>query len=147
MKAVKNVAAKKGDMVSVHYTGKLDDGAQFDTSIGEQPIEFCIGYGQVIPGFENAVIGLKPGESTTVRIPVEQAYGHRDERMILQAERTDFPDDLEPKLGQALQLQMDNGAMQTATVVEIDGSKITLDANHPLAGKCLTFELKLIEII
>ena len=139
--------AKKGDRVRVHYTGKLDDGTVFDSSVDREPLEFVLGEGEVITGFENAVLGLKVGEKTTVTIGPEDAYGHRMEELILDVERERFPEDYVPEEGQQIQISQEGGHDVLATVVKFDENIITLDANHPLAGENLTFEVELVEIL
>jgi peptidylprolyl isomerase len=140
------VQAKTGDTVKVHYTGKLDDGTVFDTSADREPLEFTIGQGQLIPDFEQAVIGMNPDESKTVQIPCENAYGpHREERLMV-VDRSRFPEGLEPSIDQQLQVRHPNGQESVVKVVDITDAKVTLDANHPLAGKALTFDIRLTEI-
>ncbi|HID72290.1 MAG TPA: peptidylprolyl isomerase [Thermoplasmata archaeon] len=139
--------AKDGDTVRVHYTGKLEDGSVFDTSRGGEPLEFTIGAGQIIPGFEKAIIGMEPGNSKTIKIPSEEAYGPRREDMMVVVEKSQFPEDIKPVVGQELQIRQGDGLAIPVTVVEVTESKVTLDANHPLAGKDLTFDIELIEIL
>ena len=139
--------AKNGDMVKVHYTGKLDDGTVFDTSADREPLQFTIGEGQLITDFEQAVVGMAPGESKTVHIIAENAYGPHQEEMVMVVDRAEFPPDLEPKLDQRLQVHQSNGQVFAVTVTDVTESKVTLDANHPLAGKDLTFDLELAEIV
>ncbi len=137
--------AQNGDTVRVHYTGTLDDGTVFDSSKGREPIEFTVGSGQVIAGFEEAVSGMGVGEAKTVTIPAAQAYGERREELLLQVERSQFPADVEPQVGQ--QFQMSQGEQNfVVNVAEVAGDRITLDANHPLAGRDLTFELELVDV-
>jgi len=138
--------AKQNDTVRVHYTGKLDDGSVFDSSLEREPIEFTIGEGHVIPGFEQAVVGMNLGETKTVRIQSDDAYGPYREDMVLTVERSQFPSDIEPAVGQALQVQQSNGEPFVVTVSEVSEASVKLDANHPLAGKDLTFEIQLVEI-
>ncbi len=138
--------AKKGDTVKVHYTGKLDDESVFDTSREREPLEFTLGEQQVIPGFEEAVEGMKLGETRTVKIPAEQAYGPHHEDMVVEVPREVFPADIEPKVGQFLQVRQADGQMFDVVVVAVSEDTVTLDANHPLAGKDLTFEIELVEI-
>lgn len=139
-------AAKAGDTVRVHYTGRLEDGEVFDSSQGRQPIEFQLGSGQVIAGFESAVTGMEPGQSRTVTIPANEAYGpHRDENVV-SVPRTQFPDDIEPSVGQQLQMSQ-GGQVYRVTVTDVGDETVSLDANHPLAGRDLTFELELVEIV
>ncbi len=139
--------AKQGDTVRVHYTGMLDDGTVFDTSVNREPLQFTIGSGQVIPGFEEAVVGMNPGESRTATVPAGQAYGpHRDE-MVLLVDRDQFPPDIEPEVGQQLQVHQAEGAPIIVTVTDVTDQNVTLDANHPLAGKDLTFDISLVDIV
>jgi len=138
--------AKQGDTVKVNYTGKLQDGTVFDTSEGREPLEFTLGSGQLIPGFEEAVEGMEPGKSNTVNIPAEKAYGSRNENWVIEVGREEFPDDLEPAIGQQLQLRQENGQEIVVVVTDVADEKVTLDANHPLAGHDLTFEIQLLEI-
>lgn len=138
--------AKRGDNVKVHYTGSLADGSVFDSSEGSDPLEFALGSGQVIPGFEEAVEGMKVGESKTVVIPVDKAYGERNDEMVIQAPIDQVPADLEPEVGMRLEMGGPNGEVVRVVVAEITETHITLDANPPLAGKELTFKLDLVEV-
>ena len=138
--------AKDGNTVKVHYTGKLDDGTTFDTSVESEPLEFTIGAGQMIPGFEGAVRGMQVGQVKTVTIPAEEAYGSHNEDMVLVVERDKLPDNLNPVVGQQLQMQQENGNTAVVVVTDVSDTTITLDANHPLAGKALTFEIELVEM-
>jgi len=139
--------AKSGDTVRVHYTGKLDDGTVFGSSVGREPLEFTIGEGQIIPGFEQAVIGMNEGESKTVRVTADQAYGPRREEMMVEIDRSQVPAGLELEIGQMLQMQQPNGRMVRVIVANISETTVLLDANHPLAGKDLTFDIQLIQIV
>ena len=138
--------AKNGDKVTIHYIGKLDDGTVFDTSAGSDPLEFTLGEGMVIPGFENAVLGMAPGEVKTVTIAPEDGYGDYDEEMILEVEREAFPDDLELEVGLEVQSQDPSGQVVELKVLEFDDAMVKLDANHPLAGENLTFEIEVVSI-
>lgn len=138
--------AALGDTVQVHYTGKLDDGTVFDSSANREPLEFTLGGGQVIPGFETGVLGMAPDEEKTVTIPVAEAYGEARQELIAQFPRDQFPDDFVPEVGQQLQLRQPNGQPIMVCVADVADDTVTLDANHPLAGKALTFELKLVGI-
>jgi len=138
--------AKDGDTVKIHYTGTLEDGTTFDTSEGREPLEFTLGEGRVIPGFEKAVYGLQVGKSKTVTIPVEEAYGPYSDDLILVVEREELPADLEPEVGQQLQMQQTDGRTVVVIITDVSEDTITIDANHPLAGKDLTFEIELVEI-
>lgn len=137
--------ANNGSMVKVHYTGTLGDGSVFDSSLKREPLEFKLGCGQVIPGFEEAVLSMKVGETKTVTIPADRAYGQRHEELILVVEKAKIPAELNPELGDKLQMRQPQGAPVTVVVTEITEKTITLDANHALAGKDLTFELTLVE--
>jgi peptidylprolyl isomerase len=138
--------AKPGNTVHVHYTGRLDDGSVFDASEGRDPLAFTLGAGQVIEGFEQAVAGMGVGDSKTVRIPVDEAYGQRRADLVLEVPREQLPDDLEVDVGSRLEMQRPDGQGMPVTVVAKDDAGITLDANHPLAGQALTFELQLVAI-
>ncbi len=137
--------AKSGSMVKVHYTGTLADGSVFDSSLQREPLQFKLGCGQVIPGFEQAVLSMNVGETKTVTIPADQAYGQRRDDLILVVEKEKVPADLNPKVGDRLQIRQPNSAPVLVVVTDINEKAITLDANHALAGKDLTFELTLIE--
>ncbi len=139
------VATKKGDNIKVHYTGKLADGTVFDSSEGGEPLAFAIGSGQVIPGFDEGVVGMEVGESKTVHIPVEKAYGQRKDELVIQAPIEQVPPDLNPELGMRLEMGGANGEILRVVVAEITETYITLDANPPLAGKDLIFEIELVE--
>ncbi len=140
------IKAKDGDTVRVQYTGKLEDGSVFDSSMENDSLQFTIGKGQVLHGVEQAVIGMQPQESKTVLVPAAEAYGpHRDE-MTTQVQRSQFPDSVELKVGQRLQINQKNGQSIAVSVLGLSDSTVTLDANHPLAGKDLTFDLQLVEI-
>ena len=141
-----SAAAKTGDTVKVHYTGTLTDGTVFDSSKGREPLEFTLGEQRVIPGFEKAVLGMTPGDSKKETIPADQAYGPHREDMLLQVERAQFPQEIAPEVGLQLQMTTGNGQQVPVTITEVHDDKIHLDANHPLAGKDLTFDLQLVEI-
>lgn len=138
--------AKQGDTIQIHYTGTLDDGTVFDSSEGRDPLAFTLGEGQVIPGFERAALGMEIGETKTTRIESDDAYGDRNDELVLEVPREQLPDGLEVEVGTALQLQQPDGRAVPVTVAALDDATITLDANHPLAGEALTFELTLVEI-
>ena len=139
--------AKKGDTVKVHYTGKLDDGTVFDSSLKREPLQFTIGEGQLIPDFEEGVVGLSPDESKTVNIPADKAYGPHHDEMIMEVSREQFPKDLEPRVDQRLQVSQPDGQSFVVLVTEVSETSVTLDGNHPLAGKDLTFDIQLVEIV
>jgi|SRR5690554_2847313 len=137
---------KQGDTVRVHYTGKLNDGTVFDSSVGGEPLEFTVGAGQLIPGFEKAVTGLSAGDRTTALIPSDEAYGpHRPEGLI-QVPRANIAAEIKPEVGQQLQMQTHDGRPVPVVVVSVDDANITVDANHPLAGKDLTFEIEIVSV-
>lgn len=138
--------ASDGDTVSVHYTGTLGDGSVFDSSRGGEPLEFTLGEGKVIAGFEEIVRGMQVGEVKTATIPSDEAYGERREEMVMVVGREQLPEGMEPEVGQQLTVQLSNGATATVLVTEVTETTITLDANHPMAGKDLTFEVELVEI-
>ncbi len=137
---------KKGDTVKVHYHGKLTNGTTFDSSEGREPLEFEVGSGMVIPGFDNGVTGMIIGEKKTVHIPADEAYGPKQEEMIMEFPKERFPDDMVPEVG--MQLNMSNGSGQNFPVVitEVKEAVVVLDANHPLAGEDLVFDLELVSI-
>jgi peptidylprolyl isomerase len=141
------VQAKQGDAVAVHYTGKLDDGTVFDSSEGREPLEFSIGGGNVIPGFEEAVLGMSPGESKTATIPADDAYGPYYEERVLVVDREQMPADMPVDVGLQLQIQQQGGMVIPVVITDVTGSQVTLDANHPLAGEDLTFEIQLVSIV
>lgn len=140
-------AAKKGDTVRVHYTGKLRDGSVFDTSWDRDPIEFKIGEGGIIPGFDKMVLGMKVGDMKTEKIRSDDAYGSRREDRIITVGRDQVPEGVKPKVSQQVQIRGEDGSAITATIVGITETKVTIDANHPLAGYDLTFSIELIEIL
>jgi len=138
--------AGNGNTVKVHYTGKLDDGSVFDSSKDSEPIEFTLGEGRMIPGFEAAVMGMEVGENKTVKLGSEQAYGpHRDDKM-LKVDRQEIPASIPLAKGLKLQAQAPNGEVVFFSVIEYNDSQVTLDGNHPMAGKTLTFDIELVAI-
>lgn len=138
--------AKSGDTVRIHYTGKLDDGTQFDSSSGREPLEFALGSGQVIPGFDNAVDGMAVGESKTVTIPPAEAYGDKHPQLVQDVPKSALPPEIEPQVGMQLQSQTPDGQTIPLLITEVAEEKITVDGNHPLAGQDLTFDIELVEI-
>ncbi|MHB9134491.1 MAG: FKBP-type peptidyl-prolyl cis-trans isomerase [Armatimonadota bacterium] len=138
--------AKSGDTVKVHYTGTLEDGSVFDSSESREPLEFTIGSGEVIPGFEEGVTGMAPGDTKTINIPADQAYGPEREELTTTVPRDQFPPDIEPEVGMQLQLRLPNGQPIPVRVCAVTDNEVSLDANHPLAGKDLTFKLDLVDI-
>ena len=137
---------KKGDTVKVHYHGRLTDGTTFDSSEGRAPLEFEVGAGSVIKGFDDAIIDMKIGDKKTVNIPVDQAYGPRNEEMIIDFPKERLPADLNPEVGMQLQMNSQDGQVMPVQVIEVEGDSIRLDANHPLAGEDLIFDIELVEI-
>lgn len=138
--------AQEGDEVQVHYTGKLEDGTVFDTSEDGEPLSFTIGENRVIPGFEEAVTGMEPGDSKTTEVEPEQAYGEHREDMVMEMERDQIPDDVDPEVGQQLQLRLENGQTVPVLITALGEDTVTIDANHPLAGRKLMFEIELIDV-
>ena len=140
--------AKHGDKVKVHYTGRLDDGTKFDSSFDHQePLEFTIGSRQFMVGFEQAVIGMEPGGSKTIRVPVDQAYGPHIAEKVIEEDRGRMPPGLEMEIGARVQGATPGGQTVDFRVVGLTASRVTLDGNHPLAGKDLTFEIDFLEIV
>ncbi len=133
-----------GDTVRVHYTGTLDDGTEFDTSTDRDPIAFMIGGGQVLPGFENALVGMTEGETKSITLSPEDAYGPHDPELLHAVERERIPDEIDLKVGALLQAGDAQSNEITLRVVEVSDEMATLDANHPLAGETLTFELTMV---
>jgi peptidylprolyl isomerase len=138
--------AKSGDTVRVHYTGKLEDGTQFDSSAGKDPLEFSIGAGEVLPAFDSAVEGMAIGDSKSVNIEAAEAYGRRHEQLIQDVPREHLPDDMQPAVGMQLQAQGQDGQPIKLVVTEVKKETITVDGNHPLAGRDLDFDIKLVDI-
>ena len=138
--------AMEGNTVRVHYTGKLDDGTVFDSSVGGDPLEFTIGQGQMIPGFERGVVGMEEGETRTLVIAADQAYGVHRPDGVFEIDRSEIPTTIPLEVGMQLQATGPGGRPVTMTVAALSDDKITMDANHPLAGKDLTFEIELVGI-
>lgn len=138
--------AKKGDEVQVHYTGKLEDGSVFDSSAKREPLGFTVGAGQMIQGFDAAVDGMAVGDKKTVTIPAAEAYGEKREDMLIDVPIDQVPADIKPEIGMQLTLQGGNGQPMPVIVTNVDEQKITLDANHQLAGKDLIFDIELVKI-
>lgn len=139
--------AKEGDLVKVHYTGKLKDERIFDSSQDGEPLEVTLGSGQVIPGFEKAVVGMGVGDSKTVEIAAEDAYGAYRDELVVEIDKERIPEDLTVEVGQQLVLRQAEGPPIRVKVTDMTEKSVTLDANHPLAGQDLTFEVQLIEIV
>ncbi len=140
------MAAKQGDTVKVHYTGKLKDGTVFDSSRERDPLEFKIGSGSLIAGFENGVIGMAPGDSKTLEINPEEGYGERRDDLTVTVEKERLPENINVEVGQALRMERENGSTIDVVVSDVGEAEVTLDANHPLAGKTLLFEVELVEV-
>jgi peptidylprolyl isomerase len=138
--------AKKGDSVKIHYTGTLEDGTVFDSSAGRDPLDFTLGSGQVIVGFDEAVLGMSIGDKKKVSIPSHKAYGEKNEDLVIEVPKDQVPPDLNPEVGQKLQMGGPNGELVVVTVVEVNDAVVILDANPPLAGKTLIFDLELVAI-
>ncbi len=138
--------ATAGATVRIHYTGKLDDGTTFDSSADREPLEFTLGSGQIIPGLDNAIDGMAVGESKQVAIDPTDAYGSRDENMVQSVPLSALPEDIKPNVGMQLQSQSAEGQVVQLVVTEVTEDSITVDANHPLAGQVLHFEVELVEI-
>lgn len=138
--------AKAGDTVKVHYHGRLTDGTTFDSSSGREPLEFQVGSGQVIKGFDDGVSGMAVGEKKTIQIPVDEAYGQKEENMIVEFPKSNFPPELTPELGMSLNMTNGSGQVIPVTIVDIKEESVVLDANHPLAGQDLIFDIELVEI-
>jgi len=138
--------AKEGDTAKIHYTGKLEDGEIFDATKGREPFEFTIGSQRVITGVEKAVTGMKVGETKMTTIPPEQGFGKRGEELLTTVNRSDLPDKIEPYIGQPLEIREGEGRVKTLFISDMDEETITLDENHPLAGRTLTLTIQLVEI-
>ena len=139
--------AKKGDRVKVNYSLTIDNKTVVENTKDMKPIEFKLNAGEALPGFEQAVIGMSPGETKSVDIPPKEAYGERREELIMKVDRKDLPEDLNPQVGQLLRLESEKHEPFTVTVTGVSESELIMDANHPLAGKNLNFEIELIEIL
>lgn len=138
--------AKKGDTVRVEYEGRLSDGSVFDSSADREPLEFTLGEGKIIRGFENAVVGMEEGERRTTTIAADEAYGPVDERLRIDVPRPDFPDSIDPEVGLMLQLRQADGRQIPVQVTGVTDEAVTIDANHPLAGEDLTFDITLVDV-
>ena len=137
---------KKNDKVKVHYTGRLTTGEQFDSSAGRDPLEFTVGAGQMIPGFDEAVEGMELNEKKTITLSPDQAYGPVHDQLINEVDRNQLPPDMKPEVGQTLMASSPDGRQTRVQVTEVKENSITIDANHPLAGKELVFDIELVEI-
>ena len=140
-------AVKEGDTVLVHYRGELNDGSVFDQSAENDPLQFTLGSGMLIPDFEAAVLGMNQGDSKTINIDAANAYGTHREDLVINVDRSQFPDHIDPVVGQQLQLTQPDGQPMTVKISSVSADAVTLDANHPLAGQDLTFEIRLVDIV
>jgi peptidylprolyl isomerase len=138
--------AQIGDIVKIHFRGKLEDGSVFGSTTDQEPLEFKLGEGQIIPGVEKGVEGMNVGESKTIKVRPEQAYGQHREELVEEVGRDKFPKDVDPQVGQSFKVTRSDGQATVVRVVNVSESKVTLDANHPLAGRDLIFELELLDI-
>ena len=138
---------KQGDTVKVHYTGRLDNGDVFDTSVNGEPLQFTVGKRDIIAGFEQAVMGIMPGETKTTKISAHRAYGPHREDLVVEVDKKSINDDVSLQIGQLLQIKQPDEEEFTVTVTELSDQKVKLDANHPLASENLTFDINLIEIV
>jgi peptidylprolyl isomerase len=139
--------AKSGDTVRVHYTGKLEDGTKFDSSAGKDPLEFSLGANDVLPGLDSAIEGMAVGDSKSVKIAANDAYGPRHEQLIQDVPREHLPDDMHPAVGMQLQAQGQDGQPIRLVITAVEDETITVDGNHPLAGKPLNFDIELVESV
>lgn len=138
---------KSGDKIKVHYHGKLTNGETFDSSAGREPLEFEVGSGMVIPGFDDGVTGMSVGEKKTINIPFAEAYGPKNPEMVIEMPKDRFPADMQVEIGMPLMMSDQQGQQFQVTIVEIKEDAVMLDANHPLAGQDLIFDLELVEIV
>ena len=137
---------KQGDKVKIEYKGTLDNGTVFDSSEGREPLEFEVGAGQVIPGFEKAVIDMEKGQEKEIHIPVEEAYGQHKDDLIKDFPRENLPKEQEPQVGMSLMMTLQTGQQVPAKIIEVNETSVKLDLNHPLAGKALNFHIKVVDI-
>lgn len=139
--------AKQGDTVKVHYSVRLGDGTIIGSTTDHEPLQFTIGEGQILPGFEQAVVGMNPGELKTIEVIADQAFGPHLDEMVVVIDRSRLPADFESKVGEQVQFRQGDGQIATVLVTDVSESSITIDANHPLAGKDLTFDIQFIEVV
>jgi len=139
-------ALKTGDTAKVHYTGTLEDGRVFDTSKDRDPLEFTVGEGQIIPGFENGLVGMEIGETRNIEVVPDEAYGQRREELVLEIPVGEFPEHITPEIGLQLQIKQQDGTPFGVVITDVSEEAVILDANHPLAGQTLLFEVELMEI-
>lgn len=137
---------KNGDTVKVHYTGTLEDGRVFDTSKEREPLEFKVGEGQIIPGFESGVVGMEVGETRDIEVTPDDAYGPRREELVMEVPVAEFPDNITPEIGMELQIKQQDGTPFGVVITDVAEEAVTLDANHPLAGQTLYFQVEVVEV-
>ncbi len=140
------MSVKKGNSVKVHYTGKFEDGTVFDSSVEKEPLSFTPGNGELIAGFEKAVLGMNPGDKKTETIAANDAYGEHKKDLLFVVDKKLVPEHITPEVGMQLEVTQKDGTKNTVTIFEVSENNITLDANHPLAGKTLIFEIELVEV-
>lgn len=145
-KILKMRQVKNGDTVKVHYHGRLTDGTTFDSSEGREPLEFEVGSGMVIKGFDDGVMGMETGDKKTLEIPADEAYGDKSDEMLVEFSKEQFPEDMEPEVGMRLNMTNATGEVIPVVITEVKEESVVLDANHPLAGEALVFDIELIEI-
>jgi peptidylprolyl isomerase len=138
---------KRGDTVKVHYNGTLEDGTVFDSTSGKEPIEFTLGEGEVIPGFEQAVEGMSEGGKRSIALSPEEAFGPYNDELVMEVPRSQLPDHIEPQVGMALQARAQDGSVTRVEVTNVGEDTVTLDGNHPLAGKPVSFDIELVAIV
>ena len=138
--------AKDGDTVKVHYTGKLNDGTVFDSSVGRDPLQFTIGAKKLIAAFEQCLVGMQVGESKSITLDPDEAYGMYRQEMVAEVKRSNLPENITPEVGLMLQIKQPEGQTLQVRIAEVNDETVTLDGNHPLAGKTLTFDIELVEI-
>jgi FKBP-type peptidyl-prolyl cis-trans isomerase 2 len=139
--------AQHGSKVKIHYTGRLEDGTVFDSSEGRDPLEFTLGEGRIIPGFETGTMGMTVGQKKTISIPPDEAYGDHREDLVAHVNRNEFPEGADPAVGQVYQMDQGDGQSIDLRVIAVEGEDITLDANHPLAGQTLIFDIELVSMV
>jgi FKBP-type peptidyl-prolyl cis-trans isomerase 2 len=139
--------ARRGDKVKVHYTGTLDDGNIFDTTNDREPLQFTIGDNEIIPGFEQAIIGMNPGDTKVTKVSANRAYGPYRKDLVIDVEKVKIVDNIDPEVGQKLQINQPDGQKFVVIVTDVSESTVTMDANHPLAGKDLSFDILLVDIV
>lgn len=139
--------AKQGDTVKVHVTGRLENGEVFDSTVKSEPLQFTIGDGNLISGFENAVVGMIPGEKKTAKVPPDQAFGPHQDGLVLKVDRKSIPPRIKPEVGMQLEMSRGDSEKIKVRITEVSESSVTVDANHPLAGKNLIFDLEFLDFV